>query len=1050
MADEIANLFDDTTSYVTLAEDNRVINPLAVDAWDPILRIFVPGTLIGGMYRVIGRLGAGGMGKVFQCRDENLSRDVALKVLNWTRHTTRPEERKLLEEASLSAPFQHPGIATVFGHDSHCGHRFIVFEYVQGETLRQVLIRRERLPANEALRILRPLAEAIDHAHSMGIIHRDLKPENICFTLTGQPKILDFGLAQRVAESISSRVYSGTPTYSSPEQAERAVTGFASDQYSLAVIAYEMLTGIPVFTGSDYSQLLRDHREKIPPDLGSHGILAPQALTEVLNKALSKKPAMRYASCQAFVTDFAAAIDATDGPLRVPLSIPESLRIAAYISNANDDSHVAGILEKALDRAGYNSWYFQSNALPGISSTQQVVDAIKRASAFIALISHNSLKSPEFESELRQADRHGLPVVPILIDITDQELQFYSPKWLALLGGIAPITLDKRNPSTTVERIKRTLAGCGLKSQGLGGRVAKGADRAVRKQWATDANQVELDELPRVVYENDVVREFLSYRGKYFLIGTKGLGKTLLLSFKRHKLTLEYQNRPNDQPLCLIPHSNPLLDFMEDMKEIGREYEDFLSNQTSAKRLWVMALRISALSHHRGIMQPDDEYSLNAFPDSLKKMLQGEREDPTLVFKKLIDLNLNHLNQLLDDTNNFLDRKFRRIHSATYFFIDKVDQAVSRFGTKMWIHIQAGLIDAAWELMNTNRHVRIYCTIRQEAFVSYHSDIKANLMGASSILQYTNEDLKEMLDKLAREYERKESFKEFVGLNTIRHPRRAMPEDVFDLMKRHTFGRPRDLVVLASGLAANSSQLSETKFCQSVAQSSTSGLVMNIFDEMRAFLQCLKDVDLRKSFLDSLPSNILSRAEVEHLSAAFNGIAREDLGFYDDAQVALNHPFRDLYLTGLLGCLVRDSRTDRKQQRFRQPHHLITEIATVLPYSDFYFIHPALQNLLSHHRYQGELHFHQHILVGEGADWTPFDFVIWNIERAISNVSDQGVRDAVHEFLRTCRQCSQITADYRQKLKWENSEVWRHTRDVLTVARQDQLLYWCDELRRNV
>lgn len=288
MAEEVANLFDDTTSYVTLADDNQVINPLAVDSWDPILRIFVPGTLICGTYRVISRLGAGGMGKVFHCRDENLHRDVALKVLNWTRHTSRPEERKLLEEASLSAPFQHAGIATVFGHDSHCGHRFIVFEYVQGETLRQVLRRRKRLPMNEALLILKPLSEAIDHAHSVGIIHRDLKPENICFTLAGQPKILDFGLAQRVAASISSRVYSGTPTYSSPEQAARDVTGFPSDQYSLAVIAYEMLTGIPVFTGRDFAELLRDHRHTMPPDLESHGILVPKALPEVFKKALRK------------------------------------------------------------------------------------------------------------------------------------------------------------------------------------------------------------------------------------------------------------------------------------------------------------------------------------------------------------------------------------------------------------------------------------------------------------------------------------------------------------------------------------------------------------------------------------------------------------------------------------------------------------------------------------------------------------------------------------------------------------------------------------------
>jgi hypothetical protein len=368
----------------------------------------------------------------------------------------------------------------------------------------------------------------------------------------------------------------------------------------------------------------------------------------------------------------------------------------------------------------------------------------------------------------------------------------------------------------------------------------------------------------------------------------------------------------------------------------------------------------------------------------------------------------------------------------------------------MWIHLQAGLIEAAWELMNANRHVRIFCTIRQEAFVSYHSDTKANLYSATSILRYTPEQLEEMMDQLAREYEGCDNFKEFTRLNMIRNPYRNLPEDAFQYLRRHTFGRPRDLVVLASTLSANQDQLSETNYCHLVAQTSTSGLVTGIFDEMRAFLQCLHDPDTRYAFLERITSNILSRQEAEMISAEFNGLTAEDLSYYTETHQELNHPFRDLYMTGLLGVLVRDIRSDRIYQRFRQPEDLIIDIAKTLPQSSHYFIHPALQSLLLQQRSSQLQHLHQHIMIGESATWDRIDEVTWHIERGLSQIQSQPVRDAVRELLRMRRQLSLASADYRRQKQWESHQAWIKVKELLQQNRLDAMLFWCDELLKDL
>lgn len=1041
---------DESTFFLVFPQEAGEARTRTHEVTDGIEEAFPIGGLIAGRYQISTLLGSGGMGKVFLSRDRQLDRNVALKVLNWEKKHNINSTNQLLCEARLNAALFHPGIATVFDFGTQYTHPYIIFEYIEGKTLRELLLARRTFPPEDVAFILRLLAEAIDYAHARGIIHRDLKPENICVAPNGIPKILDFGLAQQFAKALGNGIYSGTAAYSSPEQVMGEITDGRSDQYSLAIIAFELLTGCPCFRGRSVQDILHQHLHEPPPGLPDPSLPNKQAIESVLHRGLKKAPEARYQNCGALAQAFAEAAQIGAPNRTPPIFVSPNRRVSVCFSNVGEDSLIANTLAQGLTRQGYSTWCFHRDALPSIPSTQQQDEALDRAYASILLISRNSIGDRNFEREVRQIAKKEKPLLPVLIDISLHELQLQPPSWFALLGASAPIAWEKNHPENTLQRIEKSLLHHHIPATVPSADRPLSSPRHGNHLWATDANQIDIDDLANIVYYNEIVRDFIQQRNKYFISGTKGLGKTFLLSLKRHKLSQEYAAQSKQQPLCLVPQSHPYLDFMGDLRGLSQQYEDLLSDLNTTKRLWMMALRISAISHHRGLIPPEDTLSLNDFPANIRRWLLGQRMDPTLVFKELLHLVPSRLIGIVDDTDTFLDRAFRSIHSATYFFIDKVDQAISQFGTEMWIHLQAGLIEAAWELMNANRHVRIFCSIRQEAFVSYNSDIKANLLSATSILQYTTDQLAEMMDQLASEYEGCENFKDFTRVSMIRAPYRSLPEDAFQFLRRHTFGRPRDLVAIASTLSVNQSQLSETNYCQLVAQTSTSGLVTGIFNEMRAFLQCLHDPDQRRSFFDRLISNIISHREAEIISAEFNGVTAEDLSYYEEAHHALSHPFRDLYMTGLLGVLVRDPRTDRLQQRFRQPEDLITDIVKTLPSSNYYFIHPALQSLLLQNRSPRLHYLHQHIVIDNHASWDRLDEVIWHIERDLSRVEQQSVRDAVHDFLRLRRYLSLVSADYRRQMQLESHQAWIKAKDQLQHHHHDAILFWCDELLKDL
>jgi serine/threonine protein kinase len=260
-----------------------------------------------GRYRIIGELGRGAMGVVYHATDPSIGRSVAIKTIrildiNDTQQRNRLRER-LFREARSAGVLSHPNIVTIYDMDEVEGLAYIAMAYVNGPTLEKILASESAISGAKMLRILRQAAAALDYAHSKGIVHRDVKPANIMTDEDGSVKITDFGIAKITegAHSTETRTVAGTPNYMSPEQVQGFAVDGRSDQFSLAVIAYEILTGERPFIGEHLSTIVfKIVAEEPPPAPRLNSTLTPQ-IDEVLRKGLAKKPEDRYPNCSNFV-----------------------------------------------------------------------------------------------------------------------------------------------------------------------------------------------------------------------------------------------------------------------------------------------------------------------------------------------------------------------------------------------------------------------------------------------------------------------------------------------------------------------------------------------------------------------------------------------------------------------------------------------------------------------------------------------------------------------------------------------------------------------------
>ena len=255
-----------------------------------------------GQYRIVARIGRGGMATVYRAHQASLDRDVAIKVLPDFFAEDEGYRERFQQEARSIARLKHPNILNVFDFGQERGITYLVLELVEGGTLAERLGR--PMDLHDVIRIIRPIASALDHAHAQGVLHRDIKPSNILIHRDGTPVLGDFGLAKMagtVRRLTASGTVIGTPEYMSPEQSAGDQIGPASDQYSLAVVAYEMLTGRVPFEADTPAAVLLSHINKaMPPTHELVGELS-RHVEDALRKALAKNPLERFASAPEFV-----------------------------------------------------------------------------------------------------------------------------------------------------------------------------------------------------------------------------------------------------------------------------------------------------------------------------------------------------------------------------------------------------------------------------------------------------------------------------------------------------------------------------------------------------------------------------------------------------------------------------------------------------------------------------------------------------------------------------------------------------------------------------
>jgi tRNA A-37 threonylcarbamoyl transferase component Bud32 len=275
----------------------------------------VVGEMVAERYELEEVVGHGGMSTVYKAHDSLLERNVALKVLHQQYNEDEDFVERFKREARSVAQLQHPNIVTVIDRGEEAGRQYIVFEFIDGENLKELVVRKGRLGLRDALEIALEVARGLAFAHDHGLVHRDVKPQNVLLNGDGRAKVTDFGIARSLDVDhgvTQTGTILGTSNYIAPEQASGQLVDAQTDVYSLGIVLYEMLTGELPFPGESFVAVAMKHiQEPSPNVLDVRGDL-PLRVAEMIDRALEKDPEHRFPTMDAFAAEIEANLDELD------------------------------------------------------------------------------------------------------------------------------------------------------------------------------------------------------------------------------------------------------------------------------------------------------------------------------------------------------------------------------------------------------------------------------------------------------------------------------------------------------------------------------------------------------------------------------------------------------------------------------------------------------------------------------------------------------------------------------------------------------------------
>lgn len=318
---------------------------------------------IAGRYRVVDRLGTGGMAEVWRAEDEVLGRSVAVKILHPQYASEENFVARFRQEAQAAANLSHPNIVNVYDWGREDDTYFIVMEYLPGKNLKEILEERGNLRPDQAIEIGRQVASALAYAHKSGIVHRDIKPHNIILSREGQVKVTDFGIArvQKGGQLTQTGSVMGTAQYISPEQAQGKETTPSTDIYSLGIVLYELLTGSVPFDGESAVAVALKQVNEHPVAPRALNSAIPGDLEKVVLKAMAKQPELRYRGADELAEDLTRVSQGTaprradDRTTAVMPTVPAGSDVTAVMPAAGAPSPAGGRPGR-VERRKSNTW----------------------------------------------------------------------------------------------------------------------------------------------------------------------------------------------------------------------------------------------------------------------------------------------------------------------------------------------------------------------------------------------------------------------------------------------------------------------------------------------------------------------------------------------------------------------------------------------------------------------------------------------------------------------------------------------------------------------